>query len=57
MALLGVPFTGLKEVVGTPGYRIDSRTIRGDFGWVTCSHRLRELNPLDALQPLILVAS
>ena len=28
MALLGFPFTGLKVVVGRPGYRINSRTIK-----------------------------
>ena len=31
MALLGFPFTGLKVVVGRPGYRIDSRTIKRGF--------------------------
>ena len=29
MALLGFPFTGLKVVVGRPGYRIVCRTIKG----------------------------
>ena len=28
MTLLGFPFTGLKVVVGRPGYRVDSRTIK-----------------------------
>ena len=31
MALLGFPFTGLKMVVGRPGYKIDSRTIKRGF--------------------------
>ena len=31
MALLGFPLTGLKVVVGRPGYRIDSRTIKRGF--------------------------
>ena len=30
-ALLGFPFTGLKVVVGRPGYRIDSHTIKRGF--------------------------
>ena len=30
-ALLGFPFTGLKVIVGRPGYRIDSRTIKRGF--------------------------
>jgi hypothetical protein len=49
LSLLGFPFTGLNVFVGRPGYRIDSRTIKRGLGWVTWSHRLRELNPLHTL--------
>jgi hypothetical protein len=31
MSLLGFPFTGLKEFIGRPGYRIDSHTIKRGF--------------------------
>src|SRR4051794_15908750 len=31
MSLLGFPFTSLKVVVGRPGYRIDSHTIKRGF--------------------------
>jgi hypothetical protein len=49
LSFLGFPSTGLKVFIGRPGYRIDSRTIKRAFGWVTWSHRLRELNPLNTL--------
>jgi hypothetical protein len=49
MALLGFSFTGLKVFVERPGYRIDSRTIKRAFDWVTWSHYLRELNHLHTL--------
>jgi hypothetical protein len=44
-----------KVLVRRLGYRIHNRTIKRGFGWVTWSHRLRELNPLHTLHLPILL--